>query len=89
LKYNQFVLHFSDDQAFRVESSSHPEIVSAQHLTKTQVRSIVSYAAARHVTVVPEIDSPGHLGTVIKAHPKLQLRDAAGKPVEGAIDIGN
>ncbi|MEU6444851.1 glycoside hydrolase family 20 protein [Streptomyces sp. NPDC047046] len=89
LKYNQFGLHFSDDQAFRVESSSHPEIVSAQHLTKAQVRSIVSYAAARHVTVVPEIDSPGHLGTVIKAHPKLQLRDAAGKPVEGAIDIGN
>ncbi|EGJ76964.1 putative secreted hydrolase [Streptomyces sp. Tu6071] len=89
LKYNQFGLHFSDDQAFRVESSSHPEIVSAQHLTKAQVRSIVSYAAARHVTVVPEIDSPGHLGTVIKAHPKLQLRDAAGKPVEGAVDIGN
>ncbi|WP_433341943.1 beta-N-acetylhexosaminidase [Streptomyces sp. CA-253872] len=89
LKYNQFGLHFSDDQAFRVESSSHPEIVSAQHLTKAQVRSIVAYAAARHVTVVPEIDSPGHLGTVIKAHPGLQLRDAAGKPVEGAVDIGN
>jgi hexosaminidase len=89
LKYNQFGLHFSDDQAFRVASASHPEVVSARHLTKEQVRSVVAYAAARHVTVVPELDSPGHLGTVIKAHPELQLRDAAGEPVAGAVDIGN
>lgn len=28
LKYNELGLHFSDDQAFRIESSTHPEIVS-------------------------------------------------------------
>ena len=28
LKLNQLHLHFSDDQGFRIESSSHPEIVS-------------------------------------------------------------
>ncbi|MBT3151679.1 family 20 glycosylhydrolase [Streptomyces sp. CHD11] len=87
LKYNEFGLHFSDDQGFRIESDSHPEIVSAQHLTKAQVRRIVDLAAARHITVVPEIDSPGHLGAVIAAHPDLQLRDAGGDPVRGAIDI--
>ena len=41
LKLNQFQLHFSDDQGFRIESDTHPEIVSADHLTKAQVRSIV------------------------------------------------
>ncbi|WP_406104515.1 family 20 glycosylhydrolase [Streptomyces sp. NBC_01003] len=89
LKYNQFGLHFSDDQAFRIQSDSHPEIVSPDHLTKAQVREIVSLAAQRHVTVIPEIDSPGHLGAVIAAHPELQLRNTAGVATRGAVDISN
>ncbi|MFI2430501.1 glycoside hydrolase family 20 protein [Streptomyces sp. NPDC018693] len=87
LKFNQLQLHFSDDQAFRIESDTHPEIVARQHLTKAQVRRMVELAAARHITVVPEIDSPGHLGAVLAAHPELQLRNAQGVPVRGAIDI--
>ncbi|MFF1379892.1 glycoside hydrolase family 20 protein [Streptomyces sp. NPDC058308] len=87
LKYNQLGLHFSDDQAFRIASDSHPEIVSSDHLTKDQVRSLVKLAESRHITVVPEIDSPGHLGAVIKQHPSLQLRDARGVATRGAVDI--
>ncbi|MGA4850819.1 beta-N-acetylhexosaminidase [Streptomyces sp. G5(2025)] len=87
LKFNQLGLHFSDDQAFRIESDSHPEIVSADHLTKDRVRRILKLAASRHITVVPEIDSPGHLGAVIRAHPSLQLRDARGAVARGAVDI--
>ncbi|MGW7204168.1 beta-N-acetylhexosaminidase [Streptomyces sp. NPDC054837] len=87
LKFNQLQLHFSDDQGFRIESDSHPEIVSAQHLTKAQVRKIVELAAQRHITVVPEIDSPGHLGAVLAAHPELQLRNVSGVATRGAIDI--
>ncbi|MFJ9022742.1 glycoside hydrolase family 20 protein [Streptomyces sp. NPDC102259] len=87
LKYNQLGLHFSDDQAFRIESSSHPEIVSSLHLTKAEVKRIVALAASRHITVVPEIDSPGHLGAVLAAHPELQLRNASGVATRGAIDI--
>ncbi|MFI2643063.1 glycoside hydrolase family 20 protein [Streptomyces sp. NPDC018610] len=87
LKYNELGLHFSDDQAFRLQSDTHPEIVSRDHLTKAQVKQIVDLAASRHVTVVPEIDSPGHLGAVIAAHPDLQLRDARGVPTKGAVDI--
>lgn len=89
LKYNQFGLHFSDDQAFRIQSDSHPEIVSPDHLTKAQVREIVSLAAERHITVIPEIDSPGHLGAVIRAHPDLQLRNTVGVATRGAVDISN
>ncbi|MEU6529726.1 glycoside hydrolase family 20 protein [Streptomyces sp. NPDC046928] len=87
LKYNQLGLHFSDDQAFRIESTSHPEIVSKEHLTKAQVRKIVKLAESRHITVVPEIDSPGHLGAVIAAHPDLQLRNVNGVATRGAVDI--
>jgi hexosaminidase len=87
LKFNELGLHFSDDQAFRIESDTHPEVVSRDHLTKAQVKKIVDLAAERHITVVPEIDSPGHLGAVIAAHPDLQLRNVNGVPTRGAIDI--
>ncbi|MFF4156346.1 glycoside hydrolase family 20 protein [Streptomyces sp. NPDC001678] len=89
LKLNQLGLHFSDDQGFRIESSSHPEVVSPQHLTKAELRRIVALASDLHITVVPEIDSPGHLGAVIAARPALQLRDAGGTAARGAVDIGN
>ncbi|MEU4929352.1 glycoside hydrolase family 20 protein [Streptomyces yokosukanensis] len=87
LKFNELGLHFSDDQAFRIQSSSHPEIVSPDHLSKAQVKRIVALADSRHITVVPEIDSPGHLGAVLAAHPDLQLRNASGIATKGAIDI--
>ncbi|MFE0648985.1 glycoside hydrolase family 20 protein [Streptomyces sp. NPDC059534] len=89
LKLNQLGLHFSDDQGFRIESASHPEVVSAQHLTKAEVRRILALAADRHITVVPEIDSPGHLGAVIAAHPDLQLASASGRTPRGAVDISD
>lgn len=89
LKLNQLGLHFSDDQGFRIESDSHPEVVSAQHLTKAEVRRIIALAASRHITVVPEIDSPGHLGAVIAAHPDLQLVSAGGRAPRGAVDISD
>jgi hexosaminidase len=87
LKYNELGLHFSDDQGFRIESSSHPEIVSREHLTKAEVKAIVDLAASRHIAVVPEIDSPGHLGAVIDAHPDLQLRSVYGSAPRGTLDI--
>ncbi|MFD7624816.1 glycoside hydrolase family 20 protein [Streptomyces sp. NPDC059851] len=89
LKLNQLGLHFSDDQAFRIQSQTHPEIVSTPHLTKAEVRRINQLAARLHIAVVPEIDSPGHLGAVLRAHPDLQLRDAQGRAVKGAVDISN
>ncbi|MER7463627.1 glycoside hydrolase family 20 protein [Streptomyces sp. NPDC097981] len=89
LKLNQLGLHFSDDQAFRIQSDTHPEIVSTPHLTKAQVRQITALAARLHITVVPELDSPGHLGAVLRAHPGLQLRDVQGRAVKGAVDISD
>lgn len=78
LKLNQLHLHFSDNEGFRVESESHPEIVSRPYLTKRQVEAIVQLGRRHHVRVIPEIDMPGHLRAALAAHPELQLADAAG-----------
>ncbi|MFZ4269614.1 family 20 glycosylhydrolase [Streptomyces arboris] len=87
LKLNQLGLHFSDDQAFRIESETHPEVVSDEALTQDEVRRIVGLANSLHIEVVPEIDSPGHLGAVLRAHPDLQLRNTQGRESRGSIDI--
>lgn len=39
--------------------------------TQEQVREVVAYAAARHITVVPEIEVPGHAAGAITAYPEL------------------
>jgi hexosaminidase len=41
--------------------------------TQEDIRDIVRYAAARHITIVPEIDLPGHAQAVVAAHPQLSV----------------
>ena len=41
--------------------------------TQEDIREIVAYAAARHISVVPEIDLPGHAQAVVAAHPQLSV----------------
>lgn len=53
--------------------------------TQQQVREIVAYAAARHVTIVPEIDIPGHASAAIAAYPQLGV---LGKPSVVPADWG-
>jgi hexosaminidase len=79
LKLNQLHLHFSDNQGFRIESESHPEVVTRPYLTKRQVRDIVRYARSHHVRVIPELDMPGHMQAALADHPELQV---AGRPDE-------
>ena len=44
--------------------------------TQDQIRDIVRYAAERHVTIVPEIDMPGHAQAAVAAYPKLGVTGA-------------
>ncbi|MDT3400925.1 family 20 glycosylhydrolase, partial [Streptomyces sp. B1866] len=61
------------DNGFRIDSDSHPEIVSDEHLTKSEASAIVELAARYHVTVIPEIDMPGHMNAVLARHPEYRL----------------
>lgn len=87
LKLNRLHLHLSDNQGFRIESETHPEIVTAPYLKKDDVRQILRVARRYHVTVVPEIDMPGHMEAALKPHPELQLKDAAGNASADKLDV--
>lgn len=82
LKFNMLHLHLSDDQGWRIELASRPELTERASATsvggdpggfytKDDYREIVDYAASRHMTVVPEIDMPGHTHAVGLAYPEL------------------
>jgi hexosaminidase len=75
VKLNVFHFHFSEDQAFRVESIIFPKLTAlgaeGNFYTQAQVREIINYASQRGIRVVPEIDVPGHATAMIKAYPEL------------------
>nr|WP_244167867.1 family 20 glycosylhydrolase [Micromonospora chaiyaphumensis] len=81
-KLNHLHLHLTDDQGWRIAVDSWPRLSEVGGLTEvgggpggfyTQAdyRRIVAYAARRHVTVVPEIDLPGHTNAALVAYPDL------------------
>ncbi|MGW2182390.1 family 20 glycosylhydrolase [Streptomyces sp. NPDC001732] len=78
LKYNMLHLHLTDTQAYRLECDTHPAAVAEKHYTKAEMADLVLYAAARHITIVPEIDMPGHMNPMLGQHPDLALRRANG-----------
>jgi hexosaminidase len=49
------------------------------HYTQDDLREITSYAAARFITVVPEIETPGHVQAALAAYPELGV---TGQPLE-------
>ena len=69
LKLDTLHLHLTDDQRWGVESASDPGLASPGALTKRQLRRIIAAAARNHVTIVPEIDMPGHVGALLRRHP--------------------
>lgn len=86
-KLNVFHFHLTDDQGWRIEIKRYPELtkvgawrtppsgtgVYGGFYTQDDIREIVRYATARHITIVPEIDLPGHAQAVVAAHPQLSV----------------
>lgn len=57
------------------------------YYTKDDIRDLVAYAATKHITIIPEIEFPGHSEEVLTAYPELSC---SGKPyVNGDFCIGN
>ncbi|HSO36393.1 MAG TPA: family 20 glycosylhydrolase [Labilithrix sp.] len=82
-RFNVFHWHLTDDQGFRLAIRSHPELTQiggkrveegkeyAGWYTQDQAREVVAFAKDRFVTVVPEIEMPGHARAILAAHPEL------------------
>ena len=60
---------------------------SGGYYTQQDLREIVAYAAARHITVVPEIEMPGHSAEVLFAYPELQCAQAQARNSD--LCVGN
>ena len=72
-RMNVLHLHLTDEQGWRLEIPARPALTprDTPFFTQDDYAAVVAYAAARHVTVVPEIDMPGHSGAAIAAYPAL------------------
>ncbi|GAA0463551.1 beta-N-acetylhexosaminidase [Paractinoplanes deccanensis] len=92
-KVNHLHLHLSDDQGWRIQIDSWPRLtavggapgtgvdgVGGGYLTKAGYRDLVRYAAERYVTIVPEIDMPGHVNAAQVAYPELTCDGVAPPP---------
>jgi len=79
-KYNTLHLHLTDDQGWRIEIKSWPRLTEVGgstevgggpggFYTQEQYKDIVNYAKDRHITIVPEVDMPGHTNAASVAYP--------------------
>jgi hexosaminidase len=97
-KLNVLHLHLSDDQGWRLDLPSRPELAARSggtavdgdpggFFTTEEFEALVAYAAARGVRVVPEIDVPGHVNAALHAYGELT---PSGEPAEAytGIEVG-
>ena len=73
-RFNVFHWHLTDDQGFRLAIRSHPELTQAGtggSYSQADAREVVAFAQDRFVTVVPEIEMPGHARAILASHPEL------------------
>ncbi len=78
-KLNVLHLHLTDDQSWRLPAGR-PAGTETPY-RGDDLRALVAYAADRFVTVVPEVDMPGHVEALLAMHPELTSgRSQAGHP---------
>lgn len=87
-KINNLHLHLADDQGWRIQIDSWPRLTTyggstqvgggaGGYYTKAQYTDIVTYAASRHITVIPEIDMPGHVNAALASYAELNCNGVA------------
>jgi hexosaminidase len=97
-KMNRLPLHLADDQGWRIEIKSRPALTGigaatevggtpGGYYTQEQFADLVAYASARFVTIVPEIDMPGHTNAALASYPELNCNGTAAPPYTGT-DVG-
>ena len=97
-KMNRFHLHLSDDQGWRLMINSWPKLAQTGGSTavggdpggfysQEEYADIVAYAQSRYITVVPEIDMPGHTNAALASYPELNC-DGVAPPLHTGIETG-
>lgn len=87
-KINHMHLHLSDDQGWRIEINSWPKLTATGgstevgggeggYLSQEDYKEIQRYAQERFITIVPEIDIPGHTNAALASYAELNCDDKA------------
>lgn len=97
-KINRFHLHLSDDQGWRIEIKSWPNLTAhggstavgggpGGYYTQAEYADLVAYAQARYMILIPEIDLPGHTNAALASYPELN-RDGQVPALYTGIEVG-
>jgi len=83
-KLNKFHWHLTDDDGWRMEVKKYPRLAQvggignhtdslapAKYYTQDDIKEIVAYAQDRFITIIPEVDMPGHATAANKAYPEF------------------
>ncbi len=100
-KLNVFHWHLTEDQGWRIEIKKYPKLTEVGawrasrdgketgryggFYTQDEIREVVAYATARGITVVPEIEMPGHSVAALAAYPNLGCE---GKEMKVGVEWG-
>ncbi len=92
-KVNVMHFHLTEDQGWRIEIKKYPKLTSLGSkrtegegtvhegfYTQEQIKDIVRYAAQRFITVIPELEIPGHEMAAISAYPELSCKGEQNTP---------
>ncbi len=97
-KMNYLHLHLSDDQGWRIEIKSWPKLTEiggslevgggkGGFFTQEQYKELVNYAQERNITIVPEIDMPGHTNAALASYPELNC-DGKARELYTGTEVG-
>ena len=97
-KINKLHLHLTDDQGWRIEIKSWPNLTKygskssvnndkGGFYTQEEYIEIQNYALKKHITVIPEIDMPGHVNAALSSYSELNCDNKATEPYTG-IKVG-
>ncbi|MGB5315411.1 MAG: family 20 glycosylhydrolase [Robiginitalea sp.] len=93
-KMNYLHLHLTDDQGWRIEITSWPKLTeiggqtevggeAGGYYTQEAYKELVAYAGDRYITIVPEVDMPGHTNAASVSYPFLNGNGKTPKPYTG------
>jgi hexosaminidase len=99
-KINTFHWHLTEDQGWRIEIKKYPKLTQIGSMrketmgdgksyggfyTQKQIQEVVAYAKEKYITVVPEIEMPGHALAALSSYPELSC---SGGPLNTATTWG-
>lgn len=80
-------IHFTDDENFTLPSKAFPDITTPENCySYEEIAEIDSYAFENGVSIIPELDTPGHSTAMLKAYPEVFGEEGIIKFTKDAID---